>query len=156
MIAEVIIVGVSLFYCKFINKLQVGNVNMLWCTDCTTSNSLTWFDKFSFVHFYLGVACFTALRLTDWSSNARRVAMLSFVALFEMVENSSYVIKKWAQVTSDRTYNGDALINVFTDIACAAIGYGAVERFGVLPMAILYGLLQMFDLFPRTKLPTEV
>ena len=147
------IVIFAILYCKFVNKQQWGQLDTLWCSDCTTMNSLTWFDKYSFVHFFLGVYCFIALYLTrtitGWSAAARHTAMILVVCGFEMMENRPRNFRIW----DDWTYHGDALINSVTDILVAIMGYSAIARLGVLPLAFVWLSLKLLNLFPSFSDP---
>ena len=141
---EVCIVVFTLFYLKFVNKQPWGNLHTLYCNDCTTMNSMTWFDRYSTVHFYVGALWYFALKLTNWSAKMRHLAMICAICVYEMGENT----QGWQTTWHDPSYLGDALINSFTDIIVAIAGYMLANCVGFIPMLLLCVVFHILHMFP--------
>ncbi len=87
-------------------------------------------DPYSFTHVLHGVMYYALLwplrgRL---SLPTRALCAVGFAAVWEVVENSSYVIERYRAVTISLDYYGDSVLNAAADVACCAAGFALTAR----------------------------
>ncbi len=105
----------------------------LWMSDAWGSHtSQHLLDPYSFTHFSHGLALWGLL----WFSSDRlsllwrAVAALSLEGLWEVVENSSWVIDRYRDATAAVGYTGDTIFNAHGDIASCGLGLFVAHRLG--------------------------
>lgn len=113
----------------------------LWHGNIWSShNSQHLLDPYSFTHVLHGVVfcglvwlAFPRIRLV-W-----RLWIASTIeALWEILENTNFVIQRYREVTISLGYNGDSIANSMADIACCAIGSLLAWRLGLRRSIILF------------------
>ena len=132
----------------------------LWLCDCgrfrvwfgdawgrETSQQL--FDPYSFPHVLHGFAFAGLLALLLPRAGWRwRVALaVAAEALWEIVENTEYVINRYREATAALGYNGDTVINSLGDIAACALGFLIARRLGALKSLLVFLLTEVVLLF---------
>lgn len=91
----------------------------------STHNSQHIIDPYSFTHVLHGVLEFWLIGLVfrrmppAW----RMLIAVSIEALWEVAENSTFVIERYRAATISLDYFGDSIINSMADIACCATGF---------------------------------
>lgn len=99
----------------------------LWSRDIWSShNSQHLLDPYSFTHFLHGLVFYFLL----WAA-LRRVApvatrgalALVIEALWEMVENTDFLIERYRQSTISLDYYGDCVLNSLGDLLACGLGY---------------------------------
>lgn len=113
----------------------------LWAGDIWSShNSQHGFDPYSFTHVLHGVMFYGVLVwLWPRLSLAWRLASSVFIeALWEMLENSPFIIQRYREATIGLGYEGDSIINSLADIVCCGIGFMLARRLGWRWSAILF------------------
>lgn len=91
----------------------------------STHNSQHVVDPYSFTHLLHGVLEFWLIGLIfrrmppAW----RLLIAISIEALWEVAENSTFVIERYRSATISLDYFGDSIINSMADIACCAAGF---------------------------------
>lgn len=109
-------------------------------------NSQHLFDPYSLTHFEHGVIFFWVLRAA-WKSarpEQRFRAALAIECLWEVVENSSWLIERYRANTIAVGYYGDSIANSTFDILACVAGYFAVAN---LSLGWALGLLAGIELF---------
>lgn len=118
----------------------------LWDGDIwSLHNSQHLFDPYSFTHVLHGVIfcglawlAFPRLRLV-WRLWAATVAE----ALWEILENTQFVIQRYREATIGLGYEGDSIANSMGDLACCALGFMLAWRLGVRRSVILFVVTEL-------------
>jgi Protein of unknown function (DUF2585) len=104
----------------------------LW-TGAWTPNTSQWIaDPYSASHILHGVFLYWLLLPIArwWSPQARLFAALAIESLWELFENTPYVIERYRANTASLDYYGDSILNSTFDILCALAGFWLAWRFG--------------------------
>ncbi|HEX8633254.1 MAG TPA: DUF2585 family protein [Pyrinomonadaceae bacterium] len=124
--------------------LQLRRQGRLWLCECGrvlvwagdawgADNSQHLFDPYSFTHVlhgfvFCGVLAWAWPRVGwEW----RLALAVSIEALWEVVENSAFVINRYREATLALGYQGDTVINSFGDIIACAFGFVLARRLGL-------------------------
>jgi len=106
------------------------------------------FDHYSLTHVLHGILfcglfwwLFPRLRY-GW----RLWGALCLEALWELLENTPWIIRRYRAVTIDKGYEGDSIANSIGDVGCCALGFVLASRLGwkgsaALFLAVELGLL---------------
>ena len=118
--------------------LWSGNIN-------SADNSQHFFDPYSFTHvlhgfMFIGIVYLLWPRLAeDW-----KIAIaLSAEALWEVIENSTYVINRYRTETISIGYLGDTVLNSFGDILACALGVVVARKLGVTKTLIITAIVEI-------------
>jgi len=132
----IIVVAVTVYELHGQGRLWVcscGTVR-LWTGDIWSSeNSQQFLDPYSFTHLlhgfiFCGLLAWIIPRLSvPW----RLWLALSFEALWEIVENTNYMIERYRGVTAAIGYQGDTIFNSLGDIICFGLGFLLARRLGL-------------------------
>ncbi|HEX8747087.1 MAG TPA: DUF2585 family protein, partial [Pyrinomonadaceae bacterium] len=111
-----------------------------WSAD----NSQHFSDPYSFTHVLHGfIFCWLLwLLCPKWKLRWRLVVAISAEALWEVAENSSYVIERYRAATAALGYQGDTIVNSLGDILFCAVGFLAAERLGFRRSLVLFFLTE--------------
>ena len=122
----------------------------LWFGDAwgaETSQQL--FDPYSFTHVLHGFALCGLLAL--WLPRAgwrwRLALAVAAEALWEVVENSAFVIDRYREATAALGYNGDTVVNSLGDVVACAAGFLLARRLGALRTLVVFVLTEATLLF---------
>lgn len=98
--------------------LWIGNV---W----SGHNSQHLFDPYTFSHFQHGLLLYAALLYFTRKSicGAGFLAAMLIESMWEVAENTSWLIEKYRESTISLDYYGDSIVNSVADIATCAVGY---------------------------------
>jgi hypothetical protein len=105
----------------------------LWSGDVRSShNSQHLFDAYSFTHVLHGVVFYGLLAwIAPRLSPAWRLWLaVSVEALWEVVENSEVVIRRYRAATIALGYQGDSIANSLGDILSCGLGFALARRLG--------------------------
>ncbi len=118
--------------------LWSGNV---WSAD----NSQHFLDPYSFTHVLHGFAfCWILSWLFPQLSRVWRLTIaVSLEALWEVIENSAYVIERYRAATAALGYQGDTVINSLGDIIMCGLGFLLAQRLGFRRSLILFILVEV-------------
>jgi hypothetical protein len=122
----------------------------LWWGDTNSAhNSQHPFDPYSLTHVlhgivFCGVLALVARRLTPaW----RLCLAVALAALWEVVENTDFVIDRYRSATASLGYNGDTIANSLGDILSAAVGFVLARRLGLWWSLALFAAVEVVLLF---------
>ena len=105
-----------------------------WCGDINSAgNSQHLLDPYTFthvIHGFLFIALVQLLR-PRWADSWKIAGALSLEALWEVIENSSYVIERYRSQTVSLGYAGDSIVNSLGDLIACAGGVLIARRLGV-------------------------
>lgn len=116
-----------------------------WSAD--TSQQL--FDPYTFTHVLHGfIFCgLLALCLPRLSWRWRLSLAISLEALWEVLENTEFIIRRYRETTAALGYTGDTVVNSLGDIAACALGFLIARRLGALRTALLFVATEVVLLF---------
>jgi hypothetical protein len=119
-------------------SLWAGNV-------CSSDNSQQFLDPYSFTHllhgflyFWLMVWIFPRL-VPAW----RLWLAVTVASLWEVFENSNFIINRYRADTAALGYTGDTIVNSFGDILCAVAGFMIAQRLGFRRSLVLFLFLEL-------------
>ena len=122
-----------------------GRFNV-WVGDIWSAhNSQHVFDPYSFTHVLHGMAFYGVLTwLWPRLSLAWRLTLTVFLeALWEMLENSQFLIRRYREATIGLGYEGDSIINSMADIMCCLIGFALARYLGWRRSVILFVVTEL-------------
>jgi Protein of unknown function (DUF2585) len=133
---------------------------LIWVGDiCSPDNSQHLLDPYSFTHILHGVAFYGLLALLAHKMSPRWKLCLAILieALWEVVENSEYVIQRYREATAALGYHGDTVVNSLGDIAACAAGFMLARRLGLWRSVALFVVIEvMLIVWIRDSLILEV
>ena len=122
-----------------------GSLNV-WAGDIWSShNSQHVLDPYSFTHvlhgvLFCGLLAWLLPRLPPvW----RLTATVFLEAVWEIAENSRFIIQRYREATIGLGYEGDSIINSIADIVCCGIGFALARRLGWRRSAILFVVTEL-------------
>lgn len=90
------------------------------------------FDPYSFTHILHGVVLYYLWYLLGFNSAAGFLVMFAFELLWEVIENSESVIKRYRESSgTSGEYKGDSYQNIIGDLIACQIGYAISFLFHV-------------------------
>ena len=118
----------------------------VWTSDtCSSNNSQQLFDPYSFTHVLHGFLFFWVIALLFRRLTAAWQLWLALFleSVWEVFENTSFVIDKYRTETAALGYTGDTVVNSLGDVACALAGFLVARRFGLRRSLIVFLLLEL-------------
>lgn len=113
----------------------------LWVSDAWGSNtSQHLFDPYSFTHLLHGFL-FCWLVVLIFPRLAREWQLWLAIAIesvWEVAENSSYIIERYREATAALGYFGDTVINSFGDVLSCGIGFAVARTLGFARSLIVF------------------
>jgi hypothetical protein len=107
---------------------------LLWAGDtCSSNNSQHFLDPYSFTHVLHGILYFwlIALLLPRLRSTWQLWLAVTIASLWELFENSDFIIQRYREETSALGYQGDTVVNSLGDILCCVLGFMIARRLGL-------------------------
>ncbi|MBV9924744.1 MAG: DUF2585 family protein [Acidobacteria bacterium] len=107
------------------------------------------FDPYSFTHVLHGFAfCgLLALLLPRVGWRWRVALAVAAEALWEVFENTEFVINRYREATAALGYNGDTVVNSLGDVLACAAGALLARRLGLVRTLLLFALTEAVLLF---------
>lgn len=105
----------------------------LWAGDIWSSdNSQHLLDPYSFTHILHGFVFFWLLAwgLPRLAPAWQLCLALTVEALWEVIENSEFIIQRYRETTLALGYQGDTIINSLSDILLAGLGFMLARQLG--------------------------
>jgi hypothetical protein len=140
--------------------LELRRQGRLWVCDCgrvtawvsdawSSDTSQHLFDPYSFTHVLHGFAfCgLLALVLPRAGWRPRLLLAVAAEALWEVIENTDFVINRYREATAALGYNGDTVINSLGDIIACAAGFLLARKLGALRTVLVFLLTEAALLF---------
>jgi hypothetical protein len=118
----------------------------VWVGDtCSSRNSQQLFDPYSFTHVLHGFLLFWFVSLAFKNlSPAWQLSLASILeALWEILENTRFIIDRYRAQTAALGYEGDTIVNSLGDLFCAVIGFLIALRLGWFRSLILFLLFEL-------------
>ena len=108
-------------------------------------NSQHWLDPYSFTHVLHGVMlCGVLVWLLQRVPLIWRLTLAVAVeALWEILENSPFIIQRYREATIGLGYEGDSIANSMADILCCAIGFLLARKLGLRWSVVLFVLTEL-------------
>jgi hypothetical protein len=118
---------------------KCGYVKLWYGVALSAENSQHIADWYSFSHIIHGFALYGLLWLVarKWPVGLRFVAAIVIEAVWETVENTSFVIDRYRAITISLDYYGDSIINSVSDTLFCTAGFALAWR---LPVVATVGL----------------
>ena len=117
-----------------------GHVD-LWAGNTKSSdNSQHLADPYSFTHLLHGLLFYGALvwAVPRLSIPWRLAIAVAIEALWEVVENSAFIIQRYREATLALGYEGDSIVNSVADIAWMVAGFWLARKLGFRRSAALF------------------
>ena len=107
------------------------------------------FDPYSFTHVLHGFALagLLALILPRAGWRWRLALAVAAEALWEVIENTEWVINRYRETTAALGYNGDTVVNSLGDVVACAAGFLLARRLGALKTLLVFALAEAVLLF---------
>lgn len=121
-----------------------------WIGDtCSSQNSQQFFDPYSFTHILHGFLLFwlIALLFKKLSSPWQLTTAAILEAVWEVIENTNFVIDRYRAQTAALGYTGDTVVNSVGDLFCAIVGFLIARRLGWFRALIAFLLLEVVLFF---------
>jgi hypothetical protein len=121
-----------------------------WVGDtCSSQNSQQLFDPYSFTHILHGILLFwlIALLFRRLTSSWQLALAAIFEALWEVLENTDFVIDRYRAQTAALGYTGDTVVNSVGDLFCAIAGFMIARRLGWFRSLIVFLVLEVILFF---------
>ena len=136
--------------------LELHYQGRLW--KCGCDNLLFWsgdawgpetsqhlFDPYTFTHILHGLGFYGLLA---WSIPKLRTVWRFWLtvlmeAVWEIVENTNFVIQRYRETTAALGYNGDSVINSLGDIGACAVGFWIARQLGFKRSLVVFALVEI-------------
>jgi hypothetical protein len=118
----------------------------VWVGDtCSSLNSQQLFDPYSFTHILHGVLLFWLISFAFKNLAPQWQFSLAIVleALWEIFENTNFVINRYREQTAALGYTGDTVVNSLGDLWCAAAGFLLARALGRSRAVIAFLLVEV-------------
>ena len=119
---------------------------LLWTPAAWSSdNSQHLSDPYSLTHVLHGfVFCgLLAWALPKLSVPWRLNLALALEAVWEIAENTPFVINRYREATAALGYTGDTVVNSLGDIAACGLGFAVARRLGLWPTLVAFALIEL-------------
>ncbi|MEJ7618245.1 MAG: DUF2585 family protein [Pyrinomonadaceae bacterium] len=119
---------------------------LLWAGNVLSAdNSQHLLDPYSFTHalhgfVFCGLLAWAAPRLAPMWQLC--LAVLT-EAVWEIIENSAYVIKRYREATAALGYEGDTIVNSLSDIALCGLGFVIAKQLGWRRSLALFAITEL-------------
>lgn len=136
--------------------LQLHYQGRLWKCGCGTmlfwsgdawgsETSQHLFDPYTFTHILHGLAFYGLLALTVSRLRPIWRFWLAVVieSVWEIIENTNFVIQRYREATAALGYNGDSVINSLGDIAACAVGFWIARQLGFKRSVVVFALVEI-------------
>ena len=112
---------------------------------CSANNSQHFLDPYSFTHVLHGFLYLWLLALLapQMAPRWQFWCAVTLACLWEVFENSAFIINRYRTETAALGYQGDTVVNSVGDILCCAIGFVVARRFGLRRSLIVFVCLEV-------------
>jgi len=122
-----------------------GSIHLWSGQICSANNSQHFLDPYSFTHVLHGFLFFwlIAWLLKGVSGSRQLVIGVAIEGLWEVFENTNFIIDRYRSETAALGYNGDTVVNSFGDILCCLVGFIVARRLGLRRSLIVFAILEL-------------
>jgi hypothetical protein len=132
----------------------------LWISNtCSSDNSQHFLDPYSFTHVLHGFMFFwlIAWLASRLNSGWQLTLAIAIEGLWEVFENTNFIIDRYRSQTAALGYTGDTVVNSFGDILCCMVGFMIARRLGLRRSLIVFAVLELIlILWIRDSLLLEI
>jgi hypothetical protein len=156
------ILAVAALTLRYLGRLWICSCGQLlfWAGEvCSSHNSQHFLDPYSFTHILHGMALYGLLWLLvpkiplSW----RLCLALLMEAVWEVAENTNYVIQLYRETTAALGYQGDTVVNALGDIVTCGIGFMIARWLGLWRSLALFAVTEaVLIVWIRDSLTLEV
>ncbi len=116
---------------------------------CSSRNSQQLFDPYSFTHILHGFLLFWLIAVAFKNLAPQwKLTLAAFLeALWEVLENTNFVIDRYREQTAALGYTGDTVVNSIGDLFCAIAGFLIARRLGWRRSVIVFLLVEVILFF---------
>lgn len=116
---------------------------------CSSDNSQHFLDPYSFTHVLHGFLFFwlIAWLLPRLKPSSQLILAIAVEALWEVFENTNFIINRYRSETAALGYNGDTVVNSFGDIFCCLIGFMIARSLGWRRSLVVFAALELILIF---------
>lgn len=138
------------------SAFQLRQQGRLWWCSCgqlflwagnvwSEHNSQHLLDPYTFTHVLHGFAFswLLALCLPRFSQGWRLTIATLLEALWELFENTEFIIQRYRETTAALGYHGDSIANSLGDIATCAIGFVIAQRLGFRRAVVVFAATEL-------------
>jgi hypothetical protein len=118
----------------------------VWVGDtCSSRNSQQLFDPYSLTHILHGFLLYWLISLVFKNlSPAWQFSLAAILeAVWEIVENTNFVINRYREQTAALGYTGDTVVNSLGDLFCAIAGVVIARKLGWWRSLVMFLLLEV-------------
>ena len=118
----------------------------LWAGQvCSSNNSQHFLDPYSFTHILHGFLFFWLIAwfLPRLASSWQLTLAVAVEALWEIFENTNFIIDRYRSETAALGYNGDTVINSLGDITCCLLGFLVARKLGFSRSLVVFAILEV-------------
>ena len=118
----------------------------LWTSEAWgTHTSQHFLDPYSLTHVLHGVLFYWLLTLCvpRLAAHWRLWLALTIEAVWEVVENSEFVINRYREQTAALGYHGDTVFNSLGDILCCGVGFYIATRLGLRRALVVFAAIEL-------------
>ena len=140
------------FVLRIEGRLLICSCNriLIWVGDiCSSSNSQQLFDPYSFTHLLHGFLLFWIISVLfkrvapEWQISLGLICE----AVWEIFENTPFVINRYRTETAALGYNGDTVVNSLGDLLCAFAGFMIARQLGYRRSVIVFLVVEAILIF---------
>jgi hypothetical protein len=112
---------------------------------CSADNSQHFLDPYSFTHVLHGFLFFWLIAwvLPRLNGNWQLALAIAVEALWEVFENTNFIINRFRSQTAALGYTGDTVVNSFGDILCCLVGFIVARRLGLRRSLVVFAVLEL-------------
>ncbi len=125
----------------------------------SAENSQHLSDWYTFTHIIHGFVFYLLLKILfpRWPFPIRLLAAITLEGVWEVIENSDFIINRYREVTISLDYFGDSIINSLSDITAMIIGFFLASRLRVwLSVALVIVFEVMLTFYIRDNLTINI
>jgi hypothetical protein len=143
--AVLIATAIELHYQGRLWKCGCGHL-LFWSGDAWgPETSQHFFDPYTFTHILHGLGFYGLLA---WSIRTLRTVWrfsltVLMEAVWEVVENTNFVIQRYRETTAALGYNGDSVINSLGDIVACGVGFWLARQLGFKRSVVVFALVEL-------------
>ena len=152
--------GVAIVILLVLTALQLRSQGRLWRCSCgelylwvgdiqSADNSQHLFDPYSLTHLLHGLAFFWLLALAAgrFSKEVQVGLTVLMESVWEVAENSRFIIERYREATIALGYEGDTIVNSVADIAICTGGYLLGVYLGLRRSIVLFAATEVVLVF---------